>query len=77
VSASSPKFAIGQQFMTRGRHPRLCTVVDILQTYNAAGELVKIRYLAAHEFLGKTVTDHDVCETTIAMGAIAPRVVRS
>jgi hypothetical protein len=25
-----PKFAIGQQFKTRGKAPRLCTVTDIL-----------------------------------------------
>jgi hypothetical protein len=65
-----PKFNIGHQFKTRGKHPRLCTVVDILRTYNAKGDLVKTRYVATHEFMGQTVTDGDVCETTIAMGSI-------
>ena len=29
------KFKVGQQFKTRGKHPRLCTVTDVLYTYNA------------------------------------------
>jgi hypothetical protein len=64
------KFAVGQQFKTRGASPRLCTVTDILRTYNVAGELVKVRYVATHTTLGQPVTDHDVCETTIAMGQV-------
>lgn len=64
-----PKFSIGQQFKTRGKHPKLCTVTDILRTYNSAGELVSLRYVATHEFAGQLVIDHDVVETTIAMGA--------
>jgi hypothetical protein len=47
----------------------LCAVTDILKTYNSKGELVKIRYVAEHQFMGQTVTDRDVVETTIAMGA--------
>jgi hypothetical protein len=62
----APRFAIGQQFKSRGKHPRLMTVCDILRTYNAAGDLVRIRYVAQHEFMGQTIKDHDVCETTIA-----------
>lgn len=64
------RFNIGTQFKTRGKHPRLCTVTDILKTYNSAEELVSIRYVATHEFMGQTVTDRDVVETTIAMGLI-------
>jgi len=67
--AGEPKFQIGTKFKTRGKHPRLCTVTDILKTFNAAGEQVKIRYVATHQLHGfGTITDHDVCETTIAMG---------
>ena len=61
-------FPIGTVFKTRGKNPRVCTVVDILKTYNSANELVRIRYVATHTLMGKTVTDHDVCRTTIAMG---------
>jgi hypothetical protein len=67
------RFQIGQKFATRGKHPRICTVTDILKTYNSKGELVKIRYVAEHDFLGQIVTDHDVVETTIAMGAIVEK----
>lgn len=62
------RFAIGQQFWTRGKHPRLCTVTDILKTYNAAGELDRIRYVATHDFMGQTLTDRDVVEFTISLG---------
>lgn len=66
-----PLFKLGTQFKTRGRHPRICTVVDVLKTYNSAGELVEIRYVATHEFAGQIVKDRDVVETTIAIGLIA------
>lgn len=65
------KYPIGTTFATRGKHPKLCTVTDILKTYNSRGELVKIRYVATHLFAGQVVTDSDVVETTIAMGHVA------
>ena len=63
-----PRFQIGQQFKTRGKFPRVCTVTDILITFNSNSEPVKLRYVATHEFMGQLVTDSDVIETTIAMG---------
>jgi hypothetical protein len=65
------KFNIGQQYCTRGKASRLCTIVDILKTYNSAGELVQIRYVSTHQFMGQAVTDSNVCETAVAMGLIA------
>lgn len=62
------RYKIGQQYMTRGKHPVRCTVTDIYSTYNAQGELVYIRYVAAHEFLGQTLTEYDIPEATIARG---------
>jgi hypothetical protein len=59
------EYPIGTQFKTRGKAPRL---TDILKTYNSAGELVKIRYVAQHDFMGQKVNDYDVVATTIAMG---------
>lgn len=61
-------FAIGTQFKTRGKYPKLCTVTDVLKTYNAAGELVHTRYVAEHDFLGVKVHDRDVVAVTIARG---------
>lgn len=69
-----PRFTIGQQFVTRGHAPRLCTVTEILRTYNSRGDLVKVRYVATHTFMGETLVDHDVVETTIAMGFIGGSV---
>lgn len=61
-------YKIGTKFKTRGKHPRICTVTDVLKTYNAKGELVRTRYVAVHEFCGMLVTDPDVCAVTIARG---------
>lgn len=64
----SENYPIGIQYMSRGKHPNLCTVVDILTTINSQGELVKTRYIATHEFAGQLVADYDVNAVTIAMG---------
>lgn len=65
------RFSVGQQFMTRHKHPRECIITDILRTYNSAGKLVKVRYVAEHKAAnGQIVTDYDVPGTTVAMGLI-------
>jgi len=61
---------IGVVYKTRHKNPKICTVVDKLETYNSKGELVKTRYVSEHEFLGQTVTDNDVVPTTILRGRI-------
>lgn len=61
-------YAIGTKFKTRGKHPRLCEVTDVLKTYNSKGELVRTRYVAVHMLAGMPVTDHDVVRTTIDLG---------
>lgn len=64
-------YAIGTRYLSSGKHPRLCTVVDVLTTTNHAGDVVKLRYAATHEFCGQLVTDRDVCAVTIAKGIAA------
>jgi len=64
-------YPVGTRFIRQGRkHARTETVVDMLTTHNIAGETVKVRYVSQHEFMGQTVTDHDVVPTTIARGII-------
>jgi hypothetical protein len=63
---NEPRFSIGTKFTSGGKHPRICTIVDIHKTYNSAGDLVWIEYVATHEFMGQTVTDYHVCDTTVA-----------
>ena len=58
---------IGTKYMSRGKHPRECTVEDIHKTYDSKGNLVKTRYVASHEFLGQKVYNYDVCGATIAV----------
>jgi hypothetical protein len=70
MTLRGPRFDIGQQYKTRGKYPRLCTITDILRTYNSKADLVQIRYVSEHEFAGQIVTDRDVIETTIAMGLV-------
>lgn len=64
------KYAIGTKFKTRGKRQDICEVVDVLKTYNSAGELVSVRYVATHDFMGQKVTNRDVVATTIAMGLL-------
>ena len=64
------KYPVGTKFKTRGKAPRICTVTDYLVTTNLKGDIVKTRYVATHQFLGQTVTDRDIPETTISMGLI-------
>ena len=61
---------LGKQFKTRGKHPRLCTVVDVHKTYDKNGELVKTRYVSQHEFLGQTVTTYNIPDITILRGEV-------
>jgi len=61
------KYPIGTKFFSRGKSQNLCTVVDVLRTYNSAEDLVRVRYVCTHEFMGQTVTDYDVPETSITM----------
>jgi len=56
---------LGHKFIRRGKR-YIETVTDILETRSIiTGELVNIRYVATHEFCGQTVTDRDICKTTI------------
>ena len=61
---------IGKQYKTRGKHPRLCTVIDVHTTYNQAGDIVKIRHVSEHDFLWQKVIDSDVAITTILMNEV-------
>lgn len=61
------RFPIGTKFMMRsGKVSRLCTVTDHMTVTNSSGVAVKRYYEATHEFCGQTITDHEVCDTTIA-----------
>jgi hypothetical protein len=62
--------AIGTTFLSGGKNKKLCTVNEIFKTYNSRGELVKVRYSAIHLFMGQTVTEHDIVETTILRGLV-------
>jgi hypothetical protein len=59
---------IGTKFTPIGKHATECTVTDMLTTRNLAGEIVAIRYVATHIFMGQTVTNRDIAAATIARG---------
>jgi len=61
-------YPIGTKFKTGGKAPRDCIITDIHTTLNSKGEVVKIRYVATHEFMGQTITDLDVCPVIVARG---------
>jgi hypothetical protein len=68
-TVNEPRFSIGTQFKPLGKE-YICSVIDILKTYNSANQLVLVRYVAAHAFCGQEIVEHDVCDTTIARSLI-------
>ena len=69
------KYNVGTEYKTRGKHPRLCIVSDLMTLTNSKGETVKTFYKSEHSFLGQTITDHEVVETTIARGLITSKLL--
>ena len=64
-------YAIGTTFKKVGRkHTQVETIVDVLFTRNLKGDLVRIRYISEHEFLGQKIKDCDVIHTTVSRGLI-------
>jgi hypothetical protein len=61
---------IGKQYLTRGKAPRLCTVTDKHTTTNSDGEVVKVRYVSVHDFMGQHVVNLDVVRATILRGEV-------
>lgn len=69
------RFPIGTQYRSgHGKGTRVCTITDQLTTRNAAGEVVRLAYISEHEFMGQRVTDHDVCDTTIARNLVGAKI---
>lgn len=61
------KPAIGSKWVTRDKHPRLCTVDHILTTTDETGKVVAIQYESSHEFMGQRIVHVDGA-TTVRMG---------
>ena len=66
-----PDIEIGTKFRKRGRrNDEIWTVVDVWKTYDSAGRLVKVRYVASRRLMSQGIVDHDVVKTTILMGLV-------
>ena len=63
-------YPVGTKFKTRGKYPKICTVIDYYTVTNLDGEVVDNFYVAEHEFMGQTIVDRNVPVSTIAMGLI-------
>ena len=61
------RFSIGTKFMSRGK---VCEVVDIHRTYNNKNEIVSLRYVGEHIFLGQSIKTYDILDTTIARNLV-------
>jgi hypothetical protein len=61
-------YTIGTQYLSYGKFPVLCTISDILTTFNSKGDLVGTRYEATHLFLGQTVSETNIVAPTISRG---------
>jgi hypothetical protein len=69
-SLQTPENLIGVQYMTRGKSPRLCTVVDKHTTYAMDGSIFRERYVSTYDFIGQLMTNYDVVRTTIVMNQV-------
>lgn len=65
------EYPIGTKFISIGKYPKECTVIDVLKTYNSKNELVEVNYNAAHNFLGQEVIQKYLPEASIARGIFA------
>lgn len=64
---SKQRFPIGLTYtLKRKNSKQVRTIVDYLQTFNLNGDLVNIRYVTEHSFMGQTIRDYDVIEVSIA-----------
>lgn len=57
------KIEIGTKYTNRKGQE--CEVIDILKTFNSKDELVSVRYVTTHQFMGQSVLDGNVVATTI------------
>lgn len=66
-----PRFAPGTQYLPAGqKRPKIHTVTDVFTTRNLAGELVSIKYVSEHDFLGQKLKGYDIADATIARGLV-------
>ena len=65
------EIGIGTKFIRRtSKTKRIETVIDIYTTFNLKGEVVSVRYVAEHDFMGQKVIDYDIIKTTILRSEI-------
>ena len=67
--ASPSRWSIGDTYQTSGKNPQTATVSNVVRSYDLNGKQT-LRYESEREFLGQTITDRDVTDTTIARGRI-------
>ncbi len=70
----SALYPIGHKFTRqpnkKNKNPQIEEIVDIYTTTNNKGEIVKIVYVTAVEFMGHKICDSDVQHATIVRGSI-------
>jgi len=68
---SSANFKIGTKFIRRNsKRQDIETITDIYTTKNIKGKIVKITYVASHNFMGTIIHDYDILAPTIARSKI-------
>ena len=64
------RFPVCTEYLSSGKHPKLCTVLNFITCTNLAGNIVKTYYETSHDFCGQRIVETDVCDTTIARGVM-------
>ena len=66
----TPQHKIGVKFIRKhSKRKDIETIIDILTTRNIKNEVIKIEYIASHDFLGQTITAKTM-QSTIALSTI-------
>lgn len=62
--------AIGDMFIQKSKHRKdICEVIDKLTTTNSNGEIVNVRWLCQHDFMGQKIK-HEECDSTVRRNRI-------
>ena len=71
---TTARFPVGLTYSARNKRRDVTTIIDIYTTRSEAGEVIKIEYQTAHDFMGQSVSKLE-CDSTVAR-SLEPEVLK-
>lgn len=69
IKLPEPHIPVGTKFIRRGTTRKdIETVIDVHTTFNLKGEIVHVRYVSSHVFMGQELVCRGIPATTILRG---------